>query len=74
MKIKQILKCFSPFHFKKCMADISYKQYTETSEKVNDTLRLTDEALDELQKKITELELTVNGDKYLFIKAEKKHG
>ena len=74
MKIKQLLKCFSPFHFRKCMDNISYKEHSKTSNEVDDTLRLTDEALSELQKKITELELTVNGDKYLFIKAEKKNG
>ena len=73
-RLKQLLKCLSPWHYKQCMVDAVYGRNTEDSRNIREKLKQTDAALDELKIKMNNLELTVNGDEYLFIKTEKKNG
>ncbi|MBU2249209.1 MAG: hypothetical protein KKD77_20850 [Gammaproteobacteria bacterium] len=73
-RLKQLLKCLSPWNYRQCMTDSIHDKDTKESVSIREKLKQTDTALDELKCKITELELTVNGDEYLFIKAGKKNG
>jgi len=65
MKLLEILKSLSPLHFKECLKDDF--DNPGNNKALEDTLRMTDEQMDIMEKKLKKIHAALNGDDRLFI-------